>query len=143
MANLAKDTPRVFEIAGNEYWNDLPQAAEKSYEGSAMSVNASGYSRMLNVADTVEGFAGILEKTSDNSAGAAGDRNVRLRQKGIAKLTVVGASAVTNLNDAVYASDGNTFTLSSTGNIQIGKVIRWVTSTTCMVYFEALATRSI
>jgi len=143
MAQLTKDTPRVFELSGAEYWNDLPQAAEASYEGSAASINSSGYARQLNVADTGEGFAGFIEKGSDNSAGSAGDKNLRIRQRGIVKLSVANTSAVTNINDAVYASDGNTFTTASTGNLQIGKVIRWISGTTCMVYFEGQAVRSI
>jgi hypothetical protein len=142
MAQLTKDTPRVFELAGAPDFNDIPCSAAAIYEGSAVSVN-SGYARQLNVADTTDGFAGFCEKQCDNSAGAAGDKNVRVRSRGYAKLSVATASAVTNVSDAVYASDGGTFTLASTGNIQIGKVARWISGTTCIVYFEALPLRSI
>lgn len=142
MAQLTKDTPKVFELAGAPDWNDLPASNVAIYEGSAVSIT-SGYARQLNVADTGDGFAGFCEKQCDNSAGAAGDKNVRVRTRGYVKLSVATASAVTNVSDAVYASDGNTFTLASTSNLQIGKVHRWVTGTTCIVYFEGLVQRSI
>lgn len=142
MAQLTKDTPRVYELAGAPDFNDIPCSAAAIYEGSAVSIN-SGYARQLNTADTTDGFAGFCEKQCDNSAGSAGDKNVRVRARGYAKLSVTGASAVTNVTDAVYASDGNTFTTASTGNLQIGKVVRWITGTTCIVYFEATNLRSI
>jgi hypothetical protein len=142
MSQLTKDTPRVFEQCGTEIFNDLPASNVAIYEGSAVSLS-SGYARQLNTSDTTDGFAGFCEKVCDNSAGSAGDKNVRVRSRGFVKLSVATASGVGNISDAVYASDGNTFTLASTGNIQIGKVHRWVTGTTCIVYFESLSLRSI
>lgn len=142
MGQLTKDTPKIFELNGAPEFNDLPASNVAIYEGSAVSLT-SGFARQLNAADSSDGFAGFCEKACDNTAGAAGDKNVKVRAKGIAKLSVATASAVTNINDAVYASDGNTFTLASTGNLQIGKVARWITGTTCMVYFEAAYLRSI
>jgi hypothetical protein len=142
MAQLTKDTPRVFENTGPIDFNDLPASNVAIYEGSAVSI-ASGYARQLNTSDTTDGFAGFCEKACDNSAGSAGDKNVRVRSRGYVKLSVTNVSAVTNVSDAVYASDGNTFTTASTGNIQIGKVVRWISGTTCIVYFESLGVRSI
>ena len=69
--------------------------------------------------------------------------NVRVRQKGVVKLSVTNVTADDDLGIAVYASDDNTFTTASTGNTQIGKIVRWVSSSTAMVYFEAAGLRSI
>ncbi len=71
--------------------------------------------------------------------------------KGIIRLPVTGSTAVTDNGVAVYASADDTFTLtSSTTFVQIGKVFQYVgatdssgDSTTCDVYFEATALRSI
>ncbi len=138
MTTLAKDTPRAFETAVPPIFNDIPALADILYEGSALGIS-SGYARPFVVADE---FIGFCEKQVDNSAGSNGDEDVHVRSQGIAQLTVVGASAVTHINDAVYATDDNVFTLTSSGATQIGKVHRWVTSTTCMVYFQAVSLRS-
>ena len=52
-------------------------------------------------------------------------------------------TGIANVTDAVYATDDDTFTLTATGGLQIGKVSRWISGTTCMVYFEAANLRSI
>jgi hypothetical protein len=143
MSNLSADAARSYELTGPYDFNDLPvKASTTIYEGSGVSL-ASGVARVLNVADTTDGFAGFADKRADNGSGADSDINVRVRSRGYVVLSVATASGVGNVNDAVYASDGNTFTLASTGNLQIGKVARWITSTYCLVYFEATALRSI
>jgi len=143
MSNLTADVSRQYELTGPYDFNDLPvKAATAIYEGSAVSL-ASGVARPLNVSDTTDGFAGFCDRRADNSLGNDSDINVRLRARGYIVLSVANASGVGNVNDAVYASDGATFTTASTGNLQIGKVARWITSTYCLVYFEAASLRSI
>ena len=46
-------------------------------------------------------------------------------------------------SNTVYASDDDTFTLTSAGNSAIGKVVRWVSGTRCVVYFEGVQVRSL
>ena len=58
-------------------------------------------------------------------------------------LTVATASAVTNNSETVYASADGTFTLASASNSAIGKVVQWIVSTTCDVYFEGEIVKSI
>lgn len=138
MATLAKDSPRPIELGEI---GEIPViAADIIYEGAAVGDNASGYARPLVAGDPFLGFA---ESTVDNSAGAAGDKRVRVRERGKAVLTVVGATGVGDVGEAVYAADDDTFTLTSTNNTAIGKVARHISGTTCLVYFEALAVRSI
>jgi len=134
MATLAKDSPRSYQVGEKEVYPVI--ASDIVFEGAAVGENASGYARPLVAADPFLGFA---ERKADNSAGAAGDKNVTVKTRGRVQLEVVGASAVTaNDRPAVYASDDDTFTLTSTANSKIGYVQRWVSGTTCIVEFDAL-----
>jgi len=138
MTTLAIDTPRDYQIGDRE---DYPViASDIIYEGAAVGENASGYARPLEAGDAFLGFA--VDK-ADNAAGAAGDKNVTVKTRGRAKLAVAGATAVTaNDRPAVYASDDNTFTLTSTSNSLIGYVSRWISSGVCIVEFDALAVKA-
>lgn len=143
MATLAADKPRVYGGNVEPLFNHLPIIADDIvYEGSAVGESStSGTYRPLVGADTFVGFA---HEKCDNASGAASAKNIKVRQKGIVKLAVTGASGVTDHGVAVYASDDDTFTLtSSSAYTQIGKVHRWITSTTCEVYFEGVTVRSI
>lgn len=132
MATLAANTPRSYVQGDIEEYPVI--AADIIYEGAAVGENAAGYVRPLVAGDQFLGFA--LEKV-DNSAGAAGDKRIKVRRRGRARLTVAGATAITaNDNPPVYASDDNTFTLTSTGNSHIGWVSRWDASTDCIVEFD-------
>lgn len=141
MSTLAADKVRVYEAQGDHpVINELPAIqSDILYAGSAIGIS-SGYARPCTTSDE---FAGFCVEKCDNSAGASGDKSVKVYSKGYIKLSVTGASAVTHVNDAVYLTDDDTFTLTSSGGLQIGKVFRWVTGSTCIVYFEALGNRSI
>lgn len=141
MATLAVDKFRVYENQGNTpVYNDLPAVAtDIIYNGSAVGIS-SGNARPCTTSDE---FAGFCVEQCDNSAGSAGAKRVKVLAKGYIKLSVTGVSAVTHINDAVYLTDDDTFTLTSSGGLQIGKVYRWISGTTCIVYFEALGSRSV
>lgn len=133
MALLA-DTPRAYQQGEIEQYPVV--ASDIIYEGAAVGENASGYARPLVALDPFLGFA--VSKV-DNSAGAAGDKDVEVKTRGRVRLTVAGATAITaNDRPAVYASDDGTFTLTSTANSKIGYVSRWIASTDCIVEFDAL-----
>jgi hypothetical protein len=132
MATLATAVQRNYVIGDIE---DYPViASDVIYQGAAVGENGSGYSRPLVAGDPFQGFA---DSTADNSTGLAGAINVTVRRKGRVVVPVTGASAIT-ANDcpAVYASDDNTFTLTSTSNSLIGYVSRWISGTTCIVSFD-------
>ncbi|MBJ3776391.1 capsid cement protein [Acuticoccus mangrovi] len=133
MATLAANEPRNF-VAGDE--TEFPViASDIIYEGAAVGENAAGYSRPLVAGDPFQGFA--VAKV-DNATGAAGDKRVTVRRKGLIRLTVAGASAITaNDGSKVYAADDNTFTLTAGSNSLIGVVARWDASTDCIVHFDA------
>ena len=138
MTTLAVNKARPFELAEIQ---EVPViASDIIYEGAAVGDNASGLARPLVAGDPFLGFA---ERQADNSAGAASAINVRVRTRGFVVIPVTGASSTADVSETVYASDDDTFTLTAGSNTAIGKVARWVTSTTCVVYFEALPVRSL
>ncbi len=136
MATLAVDVNRTFELAGDgDSLNDLPViASDIIYEGAAVGENGSGYMRPLVAADPFMGFA---QRKVDNSTGAAGDLLVKLRTKGRVKLTIAGLNTIaTNDKPPVYASDDDTFTLTSSSNSLIGYVERFIASGVGIVSFD-------
>lgn len=137
MATLAADTPRAYQLGDIEEYPVI--ASDIIYEGAAVGENASGYSRPLVAGDVFQGFA---EAKVDNSSGSAGDLNVRVKSRGRVVLTVVGSTVASNDRVAVYASDDNTFTTTASTNSLIGYVSRWVSSTTCVVEFDAALVRA-
>lgn len=133
MTTLAADKARAFELGTIQEYPVI--AADIVYEGAAVGENAAGYARPLVAGDPFLGFA---ESKADNSAGAAGAANVRVRRRGQVQIPVAGATAITaNDGPLVYASDDDTFTLTASTNSIIGRVSRWVSSGVCVVEFDA------
>lgn len=132
MVTLAADKPRDYMLGDLDEYPVI--AADIIYEGAAVGENGSGYARPLVALDKFLGFA--LE-TADNAAGSAGDILVKVRTKGVAQLPISGIGITANDRPAVYASDDDTFTLTSTGNTLIGYVRRWVSTGIAMVEFDA------
>lgn len=138
MTTLAVDKMRTYELGE---FNELPVvAADIIYEGAAVGDNGSGFARPLVALDAFQGFA---VRKADNSAGANGAINVKLRQTGEIVLSVATLASVNDEGSTVYASDDDTFTLVSTGNTAIGKVARYISGTNALVHFEAASKRSI
>src|SRR5688572_2163717 len=133
MSTLAVDKVRDFEFSGEDLYNDLPIiATDIVYEGAAVGENGSGYYRPLVAGDPFGGFA--VRKT-DNAAGAAGDLQIRVRSKGLAKLPVTGFNTVAQQDGVpVYASDDDTFTTTAGGNTLIGRTHRFISSGVGIVY---------
>jgi len=142
MATRSTNIGRVFEANEDPLYNDIPMiAADIIYEGSAVGESSSlGHARPHVSGDVFLGFAAAK---ADNSAGAAEAVNVRVRQQGTVKLAVVGVADTADIGASVYASDDDTFTLTSSTHTAIGKVVRHVSGTTCMVRFQALAVQSL
>jgi hypothetical protein len=138
MTTLSVDSARSFELGDIQ---ELPMVgSDIIYEGAAVGDNGSGLARPLAAADPFLGFA---ERRADNSAGAASAARVRVRVRGQVVLAVAGVSSAADVSETVYASDDDTFTLTSTSNTAIGKVSRWISGTSCVVAFEALPFRSL
>lgn len=141
MTTLAADVKRVYEFNADPLYNDIPMViSDTIYEGAAVGESSStGNARPLVGGDNFLGFC-VAQVTNGATIGA---KTVRVRQKGVVKLTVTGVTADDDLGVAVYASDDNSFTTTSSGATQIGKLVRWVSSTTALVYFESLYVRSV
>ena len=137
MSTLALDAVRDYEYSGEDLYNDLPViATDIIYEGAAVGENGAGYMRPLVAGDPFMGFA---TRQCDNSIGAAGDKLVRIRSKGLVRLVgIVGMNAITNGNKGtpVYATDDNAWSLTSSGNSLIGRMHRFIASGEGIVYFE-------
>jgi len=101
------------------------QATGAVFEGSALGLSVGG-ARQLVAGDAFLGFAredaAVTEFFNVDPPGQ-GDRIV---------LDVIGASG-SSINASVYASDGDTFTLTSTSNTLIGTLLRHITGTTVVV----------
>jgi hypothetical protein len=137
MTTATVDTARPFELGDV---NDFPIiAADIIYEGSAVGDNGSGYARPLAGGDPFRGFA-LMQ--CDNSAGAAGDKYVHVRERGKTQLSIANL-AITDVGRPVYASDDNTFTLEGAGATLIGHVARWVSSGVGIVRFDASLSEEI
>lgn len=128
---LSKNTQYPFEIGD---LNELPVLTNvKIYENSLVGVDAStGYARPLTAGDAAQGFA---ESPADNTGGASGALNVRVKDHGKVVLTV-GTIAITDIGKAVYASDDGTFTLTATSNSYVGTIERWISTGVGLVAFD-------
>lgn len=106
-------------------------AATTLYAGALTFTNASGYFDD-DTASGVNKFAGINITQVDNSGGAAGDKSCEVHTEGVFKLTGSGF-AQTSVGQPVYASDNYTLTLSAAGNVLVGIVREYISSTVVMV----------
>jgi hypothetical protein len=96
----------------------------------ALSRRASGFVGPLVAGEPFVGFADEdLDAQSSN-----GDAFVRTRMKGRVEVAIAGV-AQTNLGDAVYASDPSTFTLTSSSNSLVGRIVSVPATGTCIVEF--------
>ena len=138
MATLAKDKVRQFRNVAPVI--EYPAvASDILYRGSAAG-DSSGTIRPITTSDA---FVGFIDANADNSAGAASAINVAVIPEGEVYLSITSVSSADDLGVTVYASDDDTFTTASTGNVAIGKIVQWVTGTNAWVKFQAAAVRSI
>lgn len=129
MTQLGANLARTLELGD---LTDLPvKQSAVIYEGSAVGL-ASGYARQLVAGD---GFAGFCERGVPTAPSADGGSLVRVRRRATMLLPITGV-AVTDIGKAVYASDGNAFTLTSGSNTFIGRVVRYVSANLAAVYFD-------
>lgn len=128
MATLAAGSPRVFTTG--EYQDYPVVASDIIYEGAIVGLEAgTANARPLQAGDT---YLGVAIGTVDNSAGAAGDKKVRVSTTKPFVMAVTGASATSNTLP-VYASDDDTLTLTEGSNSLVGIVLSHVSGTECVV----------
>lgn len=139
MATLAADKNRKFGISEAAHIHVPCVANDIVYQGAAVG-DSSGTARPLVAEDTFLGFAWAK---ADNTGGSASDIDVEIRPFGTVVLSVAGVASTDDVGATVYATDDDTFTLTSSGASPIGKVERWISGTTCEVYFEGATRRSL
>ena len=143
MTTLAANLKRTYEFNIDPLLNDLDViAADIIFEGAAVGESSStGTFRPLQDGDV---FAGFAVAKCDNTGGAASAKTIRVRQRGVVKLPVGGTLSLADVGATVYATDDNTFSKTDSGSdTAIGKIVRFLTTTTAMVAFEATAVRSL
>jgi len=132
MSQLSANKPRVYGfLSGPGAINNLPiKASTEIWLGSVVGMTA-GYARQLVSGDVFGGFA---DQHINNDIATDGAKTVPVKQSGLIELTITGV-AVTDIDAPVYASDGDTFTLTAGANTYIGKVHRYVSSNTAIVSY--------
>jgi len=113
-------------------------AAIRHYEGTCVFITSAGHSSNVT-ATGANKFAGICAVECDNSAGAAGDKRVEVIRRGLIRVTTSGLTQASLFGVTLYASDDNTFTLTSTNNVAIGKIVEVISTTECIVDIEKIA----
>jgi len=132
MTTLSQAKGRVYEPGSQ---NTIPvAAATRIFEGAAVGiVTATGYAQPLTSANS---FAGFARASVDNRAGAAGAANVDLVTSGGVQIPVTSA-VIASIGASVYASDDDTFNLTS--GVYIGAVKRFVSAGVVVVAFDVPA----
>lgn len=138
MTTLAVDKPRATAPGGTAI-NDIPViASDIIYEGAAVGIVAgTGHCRPLVAGDA---FGGFCVAQADNSLGSAAAINARVLAAGRIQLPVTGA-VITDMHQAVYASDDDTFSFSPVGGTFVGRVSRFISAGVVMVEFNAYEMR--
>jgi len=131
MANLT--VPRAIQ-RGQGYIRPYKVAASTDIlAGALVAVNAAGYA--VNAADTASTkVVGIADKTSKNTAGAAGAKTVRVWATGVIDLACASATQAW-VGQKVYAVDNQTVALAATttNDILVGVVTEFVSATKVFV----------
>lgn len=138
--SLSVDTP-MERILGD--FNSIPAGAgEKVYEGSMVGESdgtsgqaTAGYGEALEPGDT---FVGHAEKQVDNTDGANGAKDIRVRCGRYRLEVTLAAVAIADVGRKVYASDDATLTFTAGSNSEVGKVARYVSANLCIVEFNTL-----
>ena len=127
MTALAKDRATPYR-EGVEV--EYPVAASvKIYAGSLVCADANGFA--TPAADTSGlRFAGVALEQVDNSAGADGAKNVRVRRHGVFEFD---AASITQamVGDPMYAVDDHTFddAAGPTNDIKVGVLVKYGSAT--------------
>jgi predicted RecA/RadA family phage recombinase len=146
MSALTSAAPRRFEVK-KAFQDYNVKAAVKIYDGSALSDASStapgvAGTNVVRSYTSPENFIGFAIATVDNSSGADGALTVTVATDGVVELVVTGATAAST-GALVYATDGNTFTTTSTANTAIGTIAKIVSGTTVLVKFQGVGYRSV
>jgi hypothetical protein len=91
----------------------------KIWKGTLVSLRTDGYIYPSRSGTSTDIFVGVAYETKDNTAGAAGDKALRVHKVGTFSF-VKATPAVTDNGVLFYASDDSTLTATSTNNQAVG-----------------------
>jgi len=114
-------------------------ASEVIWQGRPVwTTIGTGYAKggATTPAEATDAFLGFALEKVDNATGSSGDKNVKVRTRGRAKVAI-GSAAITDIGKGVYITDDDTFTLTASTNLQVGVVAEWVATGVVMVKFDA------
>lgn len=115
----------------------IPMSAVKIWKGTLVAINTSGYA--AKGADTASFlFAGVAYETVDNSAGAAGDKKIRVEKTGEYLFNFSGTASQADLGKAVYLVDDNTVALAATttNDVLCGYIQEFVSASTVRIRID-------
>lgn len=115
-------------------------AAVKIPKGALVNINAAGYA--TNATDAAgETFAGVAYETVDNSAGSAGDKDIRIETKGtFAFVDGGGNGAQTDVGVEFKVVDNQTITdAATTNNLKAGICVESIDANTVRVRIDRYA----
>lgn len=121
----------IRQIEGDDVQEYPVAASTRIYQGTLVFGTATGYADD-DTGSGVNSFLGVADEDVDNSAGAAGDKKVRVRIRG--RFVLTGSSfAQTDVGRPIHGTDNYTVTVTrSTSSVYVG-VVREFRSTTLHV----------
>lgn len=105
------------------------EESTKIYEGALVSVNAAGY--LVNATDAANDlFIGVADETADNSSGADGAIECKVRIGGVIDVASAATLSIANVGDPVYVADNQTIDLAAnlTNDVLVGRVVNFVSA---------------
>jgi len=117
-----------------------PMAAVKIPKGALVNINSSGFA--TNATDAAsETFAGVAYETVDNSAGSAGNLEIRVQTSGTFVFVDGGGNgAQTDVGVAFKIVDNQTVTdAATTNNISAGVAVESISATSVRIRIDRYA----
>lgn len=138
---LSTSKSRSYTVDDNHIIDFPFEATSTAYQGSAIGDNGSGYAQALAAGDPFLGFCLFNDVTGGS---AAGDVKVKIAEEGyLHNVTVTNGTAQSLAGDTVYMSDDDTFTVASTSNSAIGKLVKRNADGTWTIFFQSVLRRSL
>jgi hypothetical protein len=126
----------------------LKIGAVKIYKGCLVEIDATGWATTVMAASVP--FAGVAAETVDNSAGAAGAKDIRVYTEGVHNFNIVSGDSITqaHVGKEVYWNDNSTggvptsVTLSSSTSAvgpKVGRITKVISATEVEVRINGYA----
>lgn len=116
----------------------FPCGVDVIYKGGLVGINPAGYAMAMPVAASAIGYvlAGVAYEKVDNSAGSAGDKNVRVYTQGVFLFT---ATSITQamVGQMMYLVDDNIFDdVAGAEQVPVGVLVEYVSETSGWIQID-------